>query len=145
MTWNILAPIMSPIINKALSLIPDKNARAQAEEELKQSLVDAVNTINLAQIEINKIEAGHKSIFIAGWRPFIGWVCGMGIAWAFLVQPLVVWGFAICGKTSVELPMINVNGLYQLVLAMLGMGGLRTFEKIKGVAREVSPLVEKVK
>lgn len=87
------------------------------------------------QIGINKVEAAHKSIFVAGWRPFIGWVCGVGIAYAFLLNPLISWGVAIAGLEVVP-PTIDPTVLYNLVIAMLGMAGLRTYEKKSNVARE---------
>ena len=138
--WNILKPLFGPAVEKLIDRIPDPNARAKAKEEFEKELLQAVTQANQAQTEINKIEAGHSSIFVAGWRPFIGWVCGIGILWAFILQPIAVWVIKSFGLTSVEsLPTIETNGLFQLVLAMLGMGGLRTFEKIKGVARESKP------
>jgi len=104
---------------------------------------------NQGQISINKIEAAHKSLFVAGWRPFIGWVCGVAIAYAFVLQPLIEWIVAIASITReipdgaggtidilIDTPKLNVDTLYQLVLAMLGMAGLRTFEKHKSIARE---------
>ena len=87
------------------------------------------------QIAINKTEAAHKSIFVAGWRPFIGWVCGVAIAYAFIGQPIIEWAVNIYGL-EIETPKIDSGSLFQLVLAMLGMAGLRTFEKQKGVSRE---------
>ena len=87
------------------------------------------------QIAINKIEAQHKSLFVAGWRPFIGWVCGVAIAYAFIGQPVIVWGVALYGLDIVA-PVIESGVLFELVLAMLGMAGLRTYEKKHQVARE---------
>ncbi|MDP6779724.1 MAG: 3TM-type holin [Candidatus Latescibacteria bacterium] len=137
--WNLLAPLVGPIINKVVDRIPNPNERAQAKEEFEKSLLDAVTQASLAQTKINEIEAAHKSVFVAGWRPFIGWVCGIGILWSFIVQPIAVWGVKTFGDPTLQLPVINAEGLYQLVLAMLGLGGLRTFEKLKGVARSASP------
>jgi hypothetical protein len=88
----------------------------------------------LAQTEINAAEAQHKSIFVAGWRPFIGWVCGVGIAWSMVVQPVAQWAMIAWGDGT-ELPTIDTSYLMELVTAMLGMSGLRTFEKMRGVAR----------
>ena len=90
---------------------------------------------NQGQISINKIEAAHKSLFVAGWRPFIGWVCGVAIAYAFVAQPIIEWGIAIA-QLDIEAPKLNVDTLYQLVLAMLGMATLRTYEKKNEVSRE---------
>ena len=85
----------------------------------------------LVQLEINKLEAQHRSIFVAGWRPFIGWVCGLGFLWAFLGQPLFSWVVLLMGETIVP-PSIPTENMMELVLALPGLGGLRTYEKIMG-------------
>ena len=127
--WNLLLPLAKPLIDKLVDRIPNKNERARAAEEFETELLNAVTQASFQQGEINKIEAAHPSRFVAGWRPFIGWVCGWSILWSFLVQPVLIWmGFG-------ELPELQTDQLFQLVLAMLGMGGLRTFEKLKGVNR----------
>ncbi len=128
-----LASLVGPIVNKFVDRIPDGNERARAKESLERELVDAANSVMLAQTEINKAEAAHKSIFVAGWRPFIGWVCGVGIAWSMVVQPMAQWAMIAWGDGT-ELPTIDTSYLMELVTAMLGMSGLRTFEKMRGVA-----------
>lgn len=100
----------------------------QAELELR--LVEAEALLNSAQTDINKVEAAHPSKFIAGWRPFIGWVCGCSLAWHFIVAPLVAWILVLTGSTVV-LPVVEVVLLINIVMAMLGLGGLRSFEKYK--------------
>ncbi len=88
------------------------------------------------QAAINKVEAQHRSVFVAGWRPFIGWVCGAGIAWAFIGQPLFEWVVAVfMPDKGIVPPVIVTDHLFELVLAMLGMGTLRTFEKFGGKAK----------
>lgn len=133
--WALLAPMIGPIIDKALDLIPNKNERARARESMEAELQRAIESAAEQQNKINLVEAGSSSVFVAGWRPFIGWVCGAGIAWAFIVQPVAVWYISIFHPGINTLPQIDTDTLFQLVLAMLGMGGLRTFEKMKGVAR----------
>jgi len=90
---------------------------------------------NEGQISINKIEAAHSNLFVAGWRPFIGWICGIAIAYTFVLHPMIEWGIALSGSHATA-PKLNVDTLYQLVLAMLGMATLRTYEKKQQVARE---------
>ncbi len=86
---------------------------------------------NLAQIEINKIEAAHRSIFVAGWRPFIGWVCGFALAWHFILFDMASW-VTLVFFPGVELPKLaGTETLVTVLMAMLGLGGLRTYEKIK--------------
>ena len=81
------------------------------------------------QIELNKIEAQHRSIFVAGWRPFIGWVCGCGLAFTFLINPIIQWYSEKPG------PVMPVDIMTELVMALLGLGALRTAEKFGGRAK----------
>ena len=83
----------------------------------------------LAQVELNKVEAAHRSIFVAGWRPAIGWVCALGLLNTFLLNPWIQW---IAGKAGPELPQ---DIMLELVLALLGLGALRTVEKMNGRAK----------
>jgi hypothetical protein len=131
---GLLAPLVGGIVNKFVDRIPDGNERARAKEELEREIINAANAAMLAQTEINKTEAAHKSLFVAGWRPFIGWTCGAGIAWAMVVQPIAQWAIIIWGDGT-PLPSIDTDYLMELIMGMLGMGGLRTFEKMRGVAR----------
>ncbi len=88
---------------------------------------------HVLQAEIGKIEAGHRSLFVAGWRPFIGWVCGLGLFWVFLGQPMAQWVIVLM-DVPIEAPKLADERLFELVMAMLGLGGLRTYEKLKGRA-----------
>lgn len=85
----------------------------------------------ILQAEINRVEASHRSLFVAGWRPFIGWVCGLGFLWAFLLHPLFEWTVALRGLDVVP-PAIVTDNMMELVLALLGLGTLRSVEKIAG-------------
>lgn len=84
---------------------------------------------SLAQVELNKVEAGHRSIFVAGWRPAIGWVCAIGLFFTFIVNPILQW---LTGESGPALPQ---DIILELVLALLGLGALRTVEKLKGRAK----------
>lgn len=106
---------------------PEEKARAQAILDQIASHKDD------AQTELDKIEAASSSIFVAGWRPFIGWVCGVALAWTFFVAPLFTFALNACGVT-VALPVLDGNPLFSLVVTMLGNAGLRTFEKIRDAA-----------
>lgn len=137
-----LSLLIDPIARIVDKLIPDKEAAAKAKIELMKleqqgqlSELDAIVEMSKAQAGINQQEAAHKSIFVAGWRPWIGWMCGMGIAWVFFIEPIVSYFIAVY-QPDVVPPSTNFDYLFELVLAMLGMGGLRTYEKLKGVARE---------
>ena len=84
---------------------------------------------NLAQVELNKVEAGHRSIFVAGWRPAIGWICAAGLAMTFIINPFLQW------FTSKPGPTLPQDIMLELVLALLGLGALRTVEKMNGRAK----------
>lgn len=89
----------------------------------------------LAQIAVNQVEAGHRSLFVAGWRPFIGWVCGFGLAYAFVLDPFLQnfgVGFTDQGNRFVQLPL---DYLLEIVIGLLGLGALRTAEKLRGKAK----------
>jgi TorA maturation chaperone TorD len=88
MFWNILQPIIGPIVEKLVDRIPNPNERAKAKEQFEMELMQAVTSASTQQNKINEIEAAHQSVFVAGWRPFIGWICGIGLFWAFVLQPM---------------------------------------------------------
>ena len=127
-----LVPALGTLVDR---LIPDKAEAEKARLDMEAALVKAANEAAMAQVEVNKIEAAHSSVFVAGWRPAIGWVCAAALAWAFIVAPVATWGMAVFGVKE-TLPAIGTDNLFELVLAMLGLGGLRTFEKMRGVARQ---------
>lgn len=86
------------------------------------------------QLEINKVEAASSSLFIGGWRPFIGWVCGSALMYTYIGYPLLLWLLAIVKPSIVPPKLVNDGMLYELMFGMLGLGALRTTEKLKGVA-----------
>jgi hypothetical protein len=109
------------VVDKALSFIPDPQLRAQAEREIR----DGIRTVVLAQIEVNKVEAGHHSIFVAGWRPWIGWCCGASFAYTFLVSPFLMTAILFYDPSfPVEkLPKINWQSIGTILMGMLGISG----------------------
>lgn len=88
----------------------------------------------MGQLEINKIEAANPAIFVSGWRPAVGWICTIGLGMQFMILPLVTWTALIFGKTLV-LPPLDLGFLVTMLGGILGLGGLRSYEKIKDVAR----------
>ena len=85
------------------------------------------------QLEINKAEAGNASVFVSGWRPAVGWICGIALGYQYIMRPIVSWGVIALGHPLPPMPGLDDN-LWQLLFGILGMGGLRTFEKVQGVA-----------
>lgn len=86
-----------------------------------------------AQLAVNQVEAGSASLFVSGWRPFVGWICGFALGYKFLVEPMLIFGFAVAGRT-VTLPAFDFTSLIAVLMGMLGLGAMRSYEKIKGVS-----------
>lgn len=124
---DLLISLASKVFDK---VFPDPSKAAEAKLELYKLQQSGELAAMLAQTETNKVEAGNSSVFVAGWRPFIGWVCGFALMYQYLVRPIIL-GF----YPELIFPGLDDN-LWQLLLGMLGLGGLRTFEKTKGVAAQ---------
>ena len=110
--------------------IPDPEAKAKAETELRASLMQW----DQGQMKVNEAEAGNASIFVSGWRPFVGWTCGVAFAYHYVLQPVALFVAALFGKTVV-LPAFAMESLLTVLLGLLGLGGMRTYEKFKGVTK----------
>lgn len=128
--WQAIIPLIGSLIDKA---IPDADAANKAKAELAMMQAKGELDLMIGQIEINKAEAQHSSVFVSGWRPAVGWICAAALGYEFIAMPLFAWASLNFGWQSP--PHLVMDGLMELVLAMLGVAGLRTFEKYKGVAR----------
>src|SRR5688572_759743 len=93
-------PILGPLIDKLVDRIPDPAERQREKARIESEILAAATAQQAQQAEINKIEAASNSVFVAGWRPFIGWVCGFGIAWVFVLNPIASWAFVVAGVTE---------------------------------------------
>lgn len=129
-----MAPWLIALVPKLLDLlaplIPDPAAREKAVQSVLAMLMDA----DRAQSEVNKAEAESGSLFVAGWRPAIGWTCAAALAYQFLLAPLALWGGFIAGYPIPKPPTLD-DHLWELMFGMLGLGALRSLEKIKNAAR----------
>jgi len=132
----MLEALIGPVTSLLDKFIPDADERARLAHDIATMSEKHAQELARGQIEINKAEAAHKSMFVAGWRPFVGWTCGVALAWHFVGQPLAVFGIAVAGIQTPALPVFEMESLLTVLLGMLGLGGLRTFEKTKGVSRE---------
>jgi len=112
--------------------IPDPEKKREAEMEMIRMAADGELKQVIAQLEINAREASHPSVFVAGWRPFFGWAGGAGFIYATMLQPLLSWVASIKGWPAP--PTLNIDLLWVVITGMLGIGGLRSFEKVKNVA-----------
>ena len=126
----MIEKLIDPISNILDKFVADKDLKQKLEHELKTELHRA----NMAQIEVNKEQAKHSSLFVSGARPAIMWVCCLGLFWSFFLAPFLNWLIIVTGS-DVTLPAIQTEGLLTLTLSLLGLGGYRSFEKFKGVAR----------
>ncbi len=115
-------------------LWPDPTQRDAAKLELLKLQQSGDLAQITGQLDINKIEAASASAFTSGWRPFIGWVCGTGLAVQFLVAPILTWAAALAGH-PVVFPSLDMGTLMTLLLGMLGLSGMRTVEKLNGAAK----------
>jgi len=113
---------------------PDPTARASAEAQLIKAQMDAALAGVQQQIDINKIEAASSSVYVAGWRPGIGWICGAAFGLHFVVLPVLGWLAVLFGHDPIAVPF-DMDTLMTVLMGLLGLGGLRTFEKVRGVAR----------
>ncbi len=121
------------LVGKAIPDADKKNEIKYKIEELKDQAEARIHAENMGQIEINKTEANHASVFVAGWRPALGWVCAAGAGAAYVLIPL--FGAVQAWWGGSPIPVYDVSNLMTLVAALLGLGGLRSFEVAKGVAR----------
>ena len=110
-------------------VLPDPAQQAAAKLELMKLQQNGELAQITGQMDINKVEAASSSIFVSGWRPSIGWICGAGFAVQFVIGPLAEWGSALYGH-PVKFPQMDTGTMMPLLLGMLGLGGLRTAEKL---------------
>ena len=110
--------------------VEDKDLKTKLNAELKSQII----SLDLAQAQANIEQAKSSSVFIAGARPAIMWICAFGLGWQFIFQPITVWMFAVMDSDLV-LPIFETEGLMPLPLSLLGLGGMRSFEKYKGIQR----------
>lgn len=150
-------PLIGDIIKGATDLISesitDKDKKNELEAKLKTIQLNAENAllsqeheVRLAQIEVNKEEAKSKSIFIAGWRPAVAWVCCAGMGFNFIAQPLLTWCLPILSIWIPEAaqvtppPPFSLAEMMPVLLGILGLGGMRSFDKAKGFTGKDAPL-----
>jgi hypothetical protein len=104
------------------------------EAEAMQKLLEIEFAAQKAQSDINLVEAQNPNLFVSGWRPAVGWVCTAALAWYYVVAPFLTWFLKLFNVQSVTIPQFDTGSLITLLFGLLGIGGLRSYEKIKGVA-----------
>ena len=131
----MIQALIGPVTGLLDKFIEDKDQINAIAHEIATLAQKQAHEAQLAQVEVNKQEAQHRSIFVAGWRPFVGWVCGIALAYHFVLAPIILFSVSITGIQIPELPSFNMETLTTVLLGMLGLGGLRSFEKYKGVSK----------
>lgn len=131
----MFSALVGPITGLLDKFIEDKDQKNMLAHEIATMSERHAQEIVLAQIEVNKAEAASGSSFKGGWRPFIGWTCATAFAYHFVVQPFLVFAFTVYGIELKGLPAFDMESLMTVMLGMLGLGGLRTFEKHKGITK----------
>lgn len=112
-------------------LFPDPKQKAEALLKLKELEQQGDLAVIAGQVEVNKIEAANPNLFISGWRPFVGWVCASALLLQLVLGPLLLWVSTLAGK-PVAVPELDMSLLTTLLVGMLGLGGMRTVEKLSG-------------
>lgn len=126
-----VATLLSDVVKRAF---PDKTEAAKIDAQLQTALLSADLSLLQGQLDVNKIEAASSSFFVAGWRPFVGWVCGSALAYNFVAQPFLAFTIGVFKWSLPPLPVLDSGPLTTLLLGMLGIAGMRTYEKKLGVA-----------
>ena len=132
---GLLNSLIGPATELAGKFIQDKDKAAQLAHELATMSEKIASEQALAQLEINKAEAASGSLFKGGWRPSIGWICGLALFWSFILQPFLVFFLLVFGVDLPPLPEVGTADLMPILLGMLGLGGLRSYEKVQKVTK----------
>jgi hypothetical protein len=134
MTWDIpqMVTTVSQLVNK---FIPDRDQQAKLHAELQMKLLEIEADAAKAQTEINNTEAASSNIFVSGWRPCVGWVCASAFAWQFVIQPFFSFAYTLYTKEPAPVVALDHDALNTVLFGLLGLGGFRSWEKVKGVAK----------
>lgn len=134
MMWDVPAMVTAAasILDK---IIPDKDARDKAAHEIAMEFAKQESAQLQNQADINKVEAANSSIFVSGWRPFLGWSCGAGFAWQVFGQPVFSFFFTLITKNAPPVIAIPEDMIMPMLWALLGVGAMRSFDKLKGTSK----------
>lgn len=135
MILQLAQSLIAPVTGILDKFIEDKDQKAALAHEIATIADKQANEQAKAQIQLNAVEAAHNSMFVAGWRPSIGWVCSLAMLMNFILLPLINAGLEF-GGVDLHIDLIDMETMMPVLFGMLGLGGMRTAEKIKGVQRE---------
>ncbi len=131
----MLELLIGPITSLLDKIIPDAVERDRLAHEIATMAERHAQELAKAQIEVNKEEAKSSSMFVAGWRPAVGWICATGMGFNFIIVPLGGFFCAVAG-VDISFPTLDLSEMMPVLMGMLGLGAMRSFEKTKGVARD---------
>ena len=134
MALGFIKELVAPVTGLVSEFIEDKDQANKLAHEIATLAEKQHHAEVMAQVEVNKQEAANKSLFVAGWRPAIGWICGLGMLSNFIIVPMTNFVLALL-ESPVVVPLIELETMMPVLLGMLGLGGMRSYEKAKGVAR----------
>lgn len=128
-----------PVVGKLLDFIPDPQKKAEAKQKMleelnnhSEELLKALTAVDNAQIAVNAEEAKSSNWFVSSWRPGVSWVCVVAFAWAYVLQPVTVFIATALGHPITGLPDLNMGEMMPVLLGLLGLSGLRTWERVQG-------------
>lgn len=131
----MIQALIGPATKLLGKFIEDKDTKNKIAFELSTMAEKHAQQLAMAQIEVNKAEAASGSLFKGGWRPAVGWVCAIAFAYHFILKDLIIFGASFAGAELPELPEFDMGTLLTVLGGMLGIGGLRTYEKQKGLTK----------
>ena len=131
----MIQALIGPVTGLLDKFIEDKDQKNKLAHEIATMAEKQMHEQVMGQLEVNKAEAQHRSIFVAGWRPFIGWTCGIALMAHFVLFPATDFVVAYMGYEIPPMPAFDMESLMTVLLGMLGLGGMRSFEKLKGVSK----------
>lgn len=131
----MLSALIGPATQLLDKFVEDKDKKNELAHEIATMAERHAQDLAKGQLQVNAEEAKHRSVFVAGWRPFIGWVCGIALCYHFIVSPIILFCVTIAGITIPQLPEFDMSSLMTVLMGMLGLGGLRTYEKAKGLSK----------
>jgi hypothetical protein len=134
LSFGIVKELVGPVTGLLSEFIEDKDQKARLAHEIATMAERHANENAKAQLEVNKVEAASKSLFVAGWRPFIGWTCGLGMFGNFITIPFANFVLALLSY-EIVIPLVPLETMMPVLMGMLGLGAMRSYEKTKQVAK----------
>jgi hypothetical protein len=131
----MLELLIAPVASLLDKFIPDVDEKNKLAHEIATLSERYAHELSKEQISVNKTEAAHKSIFVSGWRPAVGWTCCFGLASQYCIIPMSNFGLAVSG-VEIVVPSLDLSEMMPVLMGMLGLGAMRTYEKTMGVSRE---------